>query len=146
MVTLIGLIQQSSYPFWNPDLFYDFHRYLENILKVDRGIQRVVQLMDDFYGHDGKTSYFFTADHGMSNTGSHGTQFHSLILISCRFFSGDGNPDNTRTPIIAWGAGIRGPNPEPMKGHDDFSYGWTNLSPFERKDVLQADIAPLMVY
>ncbi|KAH6902824.1 GPI ethanolamine phosphate transferase 1 [Coprinopsis sp. MPI-PUGE-AT-0042] len=52
-----------------------------------------------------KQATVFTADHGMSVIGNHG----------------DGHPDNTRTPLIAWG-----------KGH------------LFRRDLEQADIAPLM--
>ncbi|KAF9990478.1 Glycosyl phosphatidyl inositol anchor synthesis [Mortierella antarctica] len=101
--------------------------YLNNIKIVDQGIQRVTEQLRDFYGNDGKTAYVFTADHGMGNRGAHG----------------DGHPDNTRTPIIAWGAGVRGPNKANPQGHDEFSADW-NLDAYSRHDVNQADIAPLM--
>lgn len=42
--------------------------YLENIKLVDSGIKEMVNLIEDFY-QDGKTSYIFTADHGMNNRG-----------------------------------------------------------------------------
>lgn len=93
---------------------------------MDQGIAEIVQLMDEFYGHDGRTSYIFTADHGMNNRGAHG----------------DGHPDNTRTPLVAWGAGIHGPRKTGL-GHDDFSAN-SDLLEWDRHDVLQADIAPLM--
>ncbi|KAI8142471.1 Phosphatidylinositolglycan class N-domain-containing protein [Fennellomyces sp. T-0311] len=100
--------------------------YHNNIQLVDRGIAEITQIMDEFYGHDGRTSYIFTADHGMNNRGGHG----------------DGHPDNTRTPLIAWGAGIRGPKKTGL-GHDDFSAD-SDMIDWQRDDVLQADIAPLM--
>ncbi|CAG8567590.1 14753_t:CDS:2, partial [Acaulospora colombiana] len=102
--------------------------YINNIKVVDEGIRKTVKLLEDFYGNDGKTAYIFTADHGMSNRGNHG----------------DGHPDNTRTPIIAWGAGIKKPNKTHPTGHDEFSEEW-GLESVQRNDILQADIAPLMV-
>ncbi|KAF9575666.1 Glycosyl phosphatidyl inositol anchor synthesis [Mortierella alpina] len=101
--------------------------YLNNIQIVDQGIKRVTEQLREFYGDDGKTAYVFTADHGMGNRGVHG----------------DGHPDNTRTPIIAWGAGVRGPNKINPQGHDEFSADW-KLDAYSRHDVKQADIAPLM--
>ncbi|KAF9957992.1 Glycosyl phosphatidyl inositol anchor synthesis, partial [Mortierella alpina] len=101
--------------------------YLNNIKIVDQGIKRVTEQLRDFYGNDGKTAYVFTADHGMGNRGVHG----------------DGHPDNTRTPIIAWGAGVRGPDKVNPQGHDEFSADW-KLDAYSRHDVKQADIAPLM--
>src|SRR5690349_21029451 len=56
---------------------------------------------------------------------------------------GDGDPDNTRTPLIAWGAGVQAPELN-GNGHDEFSKSWHSLSVTARKDVEQADIAPLM--
>ncbi|KAF9363165.1 Glycosyl phosphatidyl inositol anchor synthesis [Mortierella sp. NVP85] len=101
--------------------------YLNNIRIVDDGIKKVTEQLREFYGDDGKTAYVFTADHGMNNRGGHG----------------DGHPDNTRTPIIAWGAGVEGPNKVNPQGHDEFSADW-RLDEYSRNDVRQADIAPLM--
>ncbi|EFJ07851.1 hypothetical protein SELMODRAFT_132847 [Selaginella moellendorffii] len=114
--------------------------YLNNVEVVDRGIERVFKLMEEKYS-DGRTAYVFTADHGMSDKGLHG----------------DGEPENTETPLVAWGAGIRGPSPaKPEDDEDDgfkfvdqhthhmvtpHSWGLQNL---ERVDVNQGDIAPLM--
>ncbi|OMH81934.1 GPI ethanolamine phosphate transferase 1 [Zancudomyces culisetae] len=106
--------------------------YLDNIGYVDKIVQDTVKMVDEFYGHDGKTTYVFSADHGMEDHGVHG----------------DGHPDNTRTPLVAWGAGINKPvkggrGGERAKGHDEFSENW-GLDQYERNDVNQADIAPLM--
>ena len=54
------------------------------------------------------------------------------------------DPDNTRTPLIAWGSGIRGPLPDGKpSSHDEYSKPW-GLSNLLRRDVEQADIASLM--
>ena len=56
------------------------------------------------------------------------------------------DPDNTRTPLVAWGAGIRGPvrNPAfPLQIQDDYSAPW-ELSHIVGRDVEQADVAALM--
>ncbi|KAH6612089.1 Phosphatidylinositolglycan class N-domain-containing protein [Boeremia exigua] len=107
-------------------------QYLHNIQIVDRGVKEITRLIEEFYNDD-QTAFIFTADHGMSDWGSHG----------------DGNPDNTRTPLIAWGAGVA----KPIKavgtkavGHEDgFSHDW-NLDHIQRNDVDQADVAALMAY
>jgi len=54
------------------------------------------------------------------------------------------DPDNTRTPLIAWGSGVRGPLPDSQpSSHDKYSEPW-KLEHFFRRDVEQADIASLM--
>lgn len=106
--------------------------YLRNIQVVDEGVREITELVEQFYGDD-DSAFVFTADHGMSDWGSHG----------------DGHPDNTRTPLVAWGAGI--PKPTVSKygiapGHEDgFSSDW-NLDHIQRHDVAQADVAALMAY
>ncbi|KIW19903.1 hypothetical protein PV08_00478 [Exophiala spinifera] len=106
--------------------------YLNNIKVVDKGVEDVTKLIDSFYG-DGETAYVFTADHGMSDWGSHG----------------DGHPDNTRTPLIVWGAGAAKPEiyrQVKAPGHEDgFSFDW-GLDHVRRHDVDQADVAALMAY
>ena len=105
--------------------------YLNNIKVVDEGVKEITKLVDDFY-NDGKTAYIFTADHGMSDWGSHG----------------DGHPDNTRTPLIAWGSGVAKPvtsSGSIAPGHDDLSADW-GLDHVQRHDVAQADVAALMAY
>jgi phosphatidylinositol glycan class N len=99
---------------------------------VDQGVKEITELIDEFYA-DGKTAYVFTADHGMSDWGSHG----------------DGHPDNTRTPLIAWGSGVAKPVTQRKgvaPGHEDgFSSDW-GFNHVQRHDVAQADIAALMAY
>ncbi|TID20503.1 GPI ethanolamine phosphate transferase 1 [Venturia nashicola] len=106
--------------------------YLHNIKVVDEGVKEITELIDTFYD-DGKTAYVFTADHGMSDWGSHG----------------DGHPDNTRTPLIAWGSGVAKPVKQVLgtaSGHEDgFSSDW-GFDQIQRNDVAQADVAALMAY
>ena len=106
--------------------------YLRNIQVVDQGVEKMTKLIEAFYG-DEQTAFVFTADHGMSDWGSHG----------------DGHPDNTRTPLVAWGAGVHKPvisKDRPAPGHEDgFSSDW-GLDHIARHDVAQADIAALMAY
>lgn len=122
--------------------------YLENIQLVDNGVKEIVDLIENFYQHDGRTSYVFTADHGMNNRGRSTcvTQLPNLSIFCGKKKGGhgDGHPDNTRTPIIAWGAGIRQAILSGL-GHDDFSANW-GLSTIQRNDISQADIAPLMAH
>ena len=63
--------------------------YVGNTIVVDEIVRQVSHLFEDFYG-DNKTAFLVTADHGMSRKGNHG----------------DGDPDNSRTPLVAWGAGV----------------------------------------
>ncbi|KAF8967451.1 Phosphatidylinositolglycan class N-domain-containing protein [Flammula alnicola] len=101
--------------------------YMENIQVVDNIVRETEELMSAFYD-DNDTSFIFTADHGMSAIGNHG----------------DGHPDNTRTPLIAWGSGVRGPLRDSIpSSHDAYSESW-QLSHLFRRDVEQADIASLM--
>eukprot|EP00818_Percolomonas_sp_WS_P010023 CAMPEP_0117454892 /NCGR_PEP_ID=MMETSP0759-20121206/11056_1 /TAXON_ID=63605 /ORGANISM="Percolomonas cosmopolitus, Strain WS" /LENGTH=327 /DNA_ID=CAMNT_0005248135 /DNA_START=53 /DNA_END=1034 /DNA_ORIENTATION=+ len=66
-------------------------RYTQALKFVDAGVKKVYDRMEAFFGHDNRTSYIFTADHGMTSRGSHG----------------DGDPECTRTPFVVWGAGVR---------------------------------------
>ncbi|KAK2027652.1 phosphatidylinositolglycan class N [Colletotrichum zoysiae] len=105
--------------------------YLNNIKVVDQGVQEITALIEKFYADD-RTAFVFTADHGMSDWGSHG----------------DGHPNNTRTPLITWGSGIAPPvltTNSVAPGHDEYSSDW-HLDNVKRHDVAQADIAALMAY
>lgn len=105
--------------------------YLNNIKVVDQGVKEITELINKFYADD-RTAFVFTADHGMSDWGSHG----------------DGHPDNTRTPLISWGSGVAKPevNKDTVApGHSDYSSDWA-LDHVRRHDVSQADVAALMAY
>ena len=65
--------------------------YLKNLRLVDRGVQNLVQLAENYWGHDLRTAYVFTSDHGMTDWGSHGA----------------GTAHETHTPLLCWGAGIK---------------------------------------
>jgi len=102
------------------------------------------QLFSDFYKDD-HTSFIFTADHGMSAIGNHGDgrkcYRFQLQQTDSQLFA---DPDNTRTPLIAWGSGLRGPLPDVQpSSHDAYSEPW-KLGHLFRRDVEQADIASLM--
>ena len=54
------------------------------------------------------------------------------------------DPDSTRTPLILWGAGVRGPLPDSSpSSHDEYSRPW-GLTHLLRRDVEQGDVAALM--
>ncbi|XP_042215038.1 GPI ethanolamine phosphate transferase 1-like isoform X2 [Homarus americanus] len=104
--------------------------YLENILIVDKGVKRLVEMFEDFY-KDQKTAYIFTSDHGMTDWGSHGA----------------GDPSETETPIVAWGSGVALPK-DPSEFKEKMIYDarvekW-GLTGVRRHDLHQADISPLM--
>lgn len=101
--------------------------YLDNIKLVDTIMEKIQKITADFFDNDQKTAFIFTADHGMDNRGSHG----------------DGNPQNTETPLIAWGAGISPPAKQTLTEDSD-PYAHWDCRAVQRKDVGQADIAPLM--
>ncbi|GAA5979983.1 hypothetical protein JCM10908_001489 [Rhodotorula pacifica] len=102
----------------------EYHR---NIRVVDHVVRETVQLLQEYYNDDGETAFVFTADHGMSSVGNHG----------------DGHPDNTRTPLVAWGKGVRRSSDwEEPALHDEYSKDWGLKC--VRRDVDQADIAVLM--
>ncbi len=47
--------------------------YRANLALVDAGARRVAQLVDSHWRSDDRTAFVFTADHGMTDWGSHGT-------------------------------------------------------------------------
>uniref|UniRef100_UPI00358E5152 GPI ethanolamine phosphate transferase 1 isoform X2 n=1 Tax=Myxine glutinosa TaxID=7769 RepID=UPI00358E5152 len=103
-------------------------QYLRNIRAVDEGVADIFAAIEEYFGNDGKTAYLFTSDHGMTDWGSHGA----------------GHGSETMTPIVCWGVGVNGPEQAGIETYaDSFSEEW-KLSHLKRKDVNQADLAPLM--
>lgn len=102
--------------------------YYDNVKYIDKQVEILVDKVRDFFGDD-DTAFIFTADHGMSAFGSHG----------------DGHPNNTRTPLVAWGAGLNKPVKNPIPVFDNYTENW-DLAEIKRNDVNQADIASLMSY
>ena len=101
-------------------------QYRDNIRTVDEGVERMVTVFEEYFRGDGRTAYVFTADHGMTDWGSHGT----------------GMDVETVTPFVAWGAGIKQLR-ENIGARDKFN----NFEAFKnnyRIEINQADIAPLM--
>jgi len=101
--------------------------YLANIELVDAEIKKFVSVVEKFYAHDAATAYVMTADHGMTDWGSHGA----------------GDPEETMTPLVAWGAGVRKPvkRGHPHLGPEERLWGLSNV---DRADVHQADVCALM--
>uniref|UniRef100_A0AAR2LXU2 GPI ethanolamine phosphate transferase 1 n=1 Tax=Pygocentrus nattereri TaxID=42514 RepID=A0AAR2LXU2_PYGNA len=101
--------------------------YLENIGLVDEGVAEMVSVFEEFYGYDGKTAYVFTADHGMTNWGSHGAS----------------HPSETLTPLVAWGAGLQTAQraSTTQNYNDDYLKDW-GLETYRRVDVNQG-VLPL---
>ncbi|GAB6026889.1 hypothetical protein CHUAL_013534 [Chamberlinius hualienensis] len=100
--------------------------YVEGIRIVDNGIRRVVNLLENYFESDGKTTYMFTADHGMTDWGSHGSS----------------DVEETSTPMVVWGAGIR----QPIKVNNQMflqAAEW-DLANILAEDIQQADLTPLM--
>ncbi|KAJ9469028.1 GPI ethanolamine phosphate transferase 1 [Diplonema papillatum] len=67
--------------------------YVETLAHADKCLRGVVDAFSSFYGegHDRtETAFVITADHGMTKRGSHG----------------DGSPEETRVPLIVFGAGV----------------------------------------
>uniref|UniRef100_A0A8C9AKU1 GPI ethanolamine phosphate transferase 1 n=1 Tax=Prolemur simus TaxID=1328070 RepID=A0A8C9AKU1_PROSS len=95
--------------------------YKDNIKKVDDGVKEIVSMFKHFYGNDGKTTFIFTSDHGMTDWGSHGA----------------GHPSETLTPFIAWGAGIKYPQKVSAQQFDDAFLKEWRLENWKRRDVNQ---------
>uniref|UniRef100_A0A2K6NNE7 GPI ethanolamine phosphate transferase 1 n=1 Tax=Rhinopithecus roxellana TaxID=61622 RepID=A0A2K6NNE7_RHIRO len=95
--------------------------YKDNIKKVDDGVKEIVSMFNHFYGNDGKTTFIFTSDHGMTDWGSHGA----------------GHPSETLTPLVTWGAGINYPQRVSAQQFDDSFLKEWRLENWKRLDVNQ---------
>ena len=95
-------------------------QFEHNLRIVDQGVQEVVRQCESLWKHDGRTAYIFTADHGMTDWGSHGA----------------GMDHETQTPIFVWGGGIR----QPANGPTSVP----QFSSMKSHDINQTDVAPLM--
>ncbi|KAL1130704.1 hypothetical protein AAG570_011945 [Ranatra chinensis] len=95
-----------------------------NVMAVDRGVARLETELDAFYG-DGGTAFIFTSDHGTTLWGSHGGS----------------SAGETECPLVVWGSGVGGPTWDGRPGASP--HDW-NLGNVTRRDVEQADLAPLM--
>uniref|UniRef100_A0A8C6FGB9 GPI ethanolamine phosphate transferase 1 n=1 Tax=Moschus moschiferus TaxID=68415 RepID=A0A8C6FGB9_MOSMO len=98
--------------------------YSDNIKLVDKEVKEIESTVKNFYGNDGKTAFIFTADHGMTDWGSHGA----------------GHPLETCTPFIAWGAGIRLPQKVSAQKFDDSYLQEWKLENWKRQDINQGII------
>lgn len=97
----------------------------ENLLLVDKALEEIDKTVNNYF-NDNETVFVFSSDHGMSSQGSHG----------------DGSIENINTPFLAWGKGIKKPL-QSYLGHDDYSSEW-GIDSFERRDINQNDICPLL--
>lgn len=48
-------------------------QYRSNINTVDTGVRKMVDVFEKYFRNDARTAYIMTADHGMTDWGSHGT-------------------------------------------------------------------------
>lgn len=117
--------------------------YRSTLANIDNKLPTLISTLENHYNNDEQTAYIITSDHGMGSRGSHG----------------DGDPDNTRVPILTWGLGIN--NPIKLSNDDQFISGLTinannleeerklmkrwKLNELKRIDINQADTATLMV-
>ncbi|CDW60096.1 GPI ethanolamine phosphate transferase 1 [Trichuris trichiura] len=124
--TLNSMVHQNKIAFFLPLSSMDMighsskphtEAYDKGIRMVDQGIKELYYIIEDYFA-DERTAYIVTADHGMTDWGSHGA----------------GTPEETLTPLIAWGSGIN------RMLDTTSSACW----PTSSLDVDQVDIAPLM--
>ena len=101
-------------------------RLIKHIKEMDPYFQKIERAFNDFY-QDNRTTFIITADHGMDLRHAHG----------------DGNPECTRTPFVAWGSGIRKPILREKKPPEEDTPSEWRLDNLVRHDISQIDITPL---
>jgi phosphatidylinositol glycan class N len=99
--------------------------YIRSVKSLDRQLERMWQEMERRFP-DGRTAYVLTSDHGMSHLGQHGQS-----QLSVR-----------RTPLVAWGSGIR--KPQEFDGTNPSPGSWQVEHLHRANDIQQADVAPLL--
>jgi len=93
-------------------------QYQNNVNVVDAIIAKLEALINAHFDHDNATAWIVTADHGMTDWGSHGA----------------GSPDEIVTPLAAWGAGI-------ASSLDGTACSFDH---FKQLEINQIDLAPLI--
>jgi phosphatidylinositol glycan class N len=117
---------------------------LHNIQVLDTRIQSIVDAIEKYWNRDGRTTYLFTADHGMTDWGSHGAGLDHETQTP-------GNINQCNAPklwlgfqfslVLAWGAGIR----RPRKVKQKLSLAnWPLVNEYDRSDVNQTDLSILV--
>ena len=101
-------------------------RLMNHLIKLDSFYEKIEKAFYEFY-QDNRTTFIITADHGMNLNKAHG----------------DGHPDCTRTPFVAWGAGIRKPIYRDEKPPEEDTPSNWRLDKIQRRDISQIDITPL---
>ncbi|KAF5338800.1 hypothetical protein D9758_012051 [Tetrapyrgos nigripes] len=99
----------------------------KNIMVMDKIVQETESLVRNFYNEkegEEETTYIFTASCGTSPKNYW-----------------DGRKDDTRTPLVMWGKGVRGP--QSAIADDIHSSQW-GLEGLLRRDILQSDLSPLI--
>ncbi|KAL4474707.1 hypothetical protein ABPG72_002300 [Tetrahymena utriculariae] len=105
--------------------------YRKSIRTAAKYIEEIEEDINKYYGNDGETAFILLADHGIADIGAHG----------------DGNPQNTWTPFVLWGKGIKPADdeqdPKNPETHDDFSKKW-GLTMKKRFDIDQSQLPSLI--
>eukprot|EP00835_Amoeboradix_gromovi_P001831 NODE_92_length_21718_cov_0.361950.p5 type:complete len:611 gc:universal NODE_92_length_21718_cov_0.361950:5451-7283(+) len=98
--------------------------YVNTVKQVDKYLEEISVLFNSFYGQpdesetqnmDSDTTWIYTADHGMSDRGSHG----------------DSDPNSVKTPFVIWGPRIKPSyhsNPHELSAYEDYYKEWLEMN------------------